>query len=178
MLCKDEIRALYGKISFDAVTLGMQHAEKRLEDALKTKDNLEKKAFAILGGYITISVATLGGAFFKIENGSSVFYSLIIIGIIFLLAAMMVLRSLKTPNYGTIGSYPDAWLRGGILDGNRDSTALNIAYILHDYQGAITISDESNEQRLKKLDTAIRLGELAAIVAIALSVLAFIYPLT
>ncbi len=143
-------------INLETARYALSDVRERLADALDTKKTLEQKAYTLLGGYITITMAIFGFATQVIDM--YMFWTLIIIGAIFSVGILFVLSSLKSSQYGAIGSYPDAWIREGVINGNNNALATNIAYITQDYQEPLKKSDASNGQKAYFLNCAVIAG--------------------
>ncbi len=144
-------------INLETARYALSDVMERLTDALDTKKTLEQKAYTILGGYITITMAIFG---FTTQQSSDtyLFWTLLIMGGFFSIGIVSVLFSLKSSQYGSIGSYPDAWIRDGVINGNDNALATNIAYITQDYQEPLTQSDASNKKKAFFLNCAIMAG--------------------
>jgi len=158
MLDKNEIESMYGKISLDAARLATDDAKLRLTDALDLSKSLEQKAFTVLGVYITITIAIFG---ILTRSSFHLGISLFVSGSIFYYGIIRALLSLKSSNYGCVGSSPDVWVREGVINGDDNSIALNLTYIARDYLNPIEESDQSNQKKAKNLNHAIISGSIA-----------------
>ena len=115
-MTNEEIQNFYGKISLKTAEMAFKDVKERLQDALDTKKSLEQKASTVLGGYITLDAAIFGLST-QVKNPFWIF-TLCVIGSTVLYGLVAALCSLRTSDYGAMGSYPDAWIREGIIDGD------------------------------------------------------------
>lgn len=167
MLTLEEIQST--KINISIIKEGVGQAEKRLSDALETKKSLEQKAFTLLSGYITISIALFGIAA-NLGKQHPMFYSMIIVGLCFCAGLIFLFNSLRSSDYGTLGRYPDTWLQPRTLDGDEGTLATILGYILHGYQKGIEVSDNSNKHKSTMLNRGVFLGMCAPFVFVLLYV--------
>jgi hypothetical protein len=136
-------------------------AEERLKDCLDTKKQLEQKAFVLLSGYITISLALFGliisGKLPYIFGLSSL---ILCIGICF------ILLTIKLSNYGNLGRHPEDFLgkrNYNYLTIDKKYQALMYAYNLEYLVDAINISKKSNTDKRLKINLAIYCGAIALV---------------
>ena len=141
----------------EIVKEGVSQAEKRLTDALDTRKQLEQKAFTLLGGYITVSMALFGFAA-TLGKQHLLFSTLLAMGALFFVGIIFLIRSLRTSDYGTLGRCPDIWLQQGTIDGTSATLATILAYVLYDYDNRIRVSDGSNNTKGELLNYAIMCG--------------------
>jgi len=133
-------------------------AEKRLDDVLEIKKELEQKSFALLGGYLTASLTLFSLALKFVEinfwlNSTAMFFGL---------GVIPLFLSLKTSLYGIKGRSPSSWLCDGqYLTAPDKNAPLIHAYILHGYDERIEQSIESNSKKSKFLNIAIWFGVLS-----------------
>ena len=163
------------KVDLGVVKEGVVQAEKRLTDALDTRKHLDQKAFTLLGGYATISMALFGVAATKLDQSSQWFFIMLALGCMFFLGLVALFLALKNSSYGTVGRYPDTWLQPGTLDGGETALATTLAYILHGYQGLIAVSDVSNGKKAFWLNVAILLGVASPGVFLLLLMLKYLF---
>lgn len=162
MITKKQIREIE---SFNLATLNeaLKLAEQRLNDALKTKEDLDKKSFSLLTIFLSLSATffSLPQIFKTFE--SALYWSLIIAGFLFLIGVIALLFCLWPKKYGTIGRYPDTFLQEGIINNDDNMLGYVMANILYDYQESIEISVTSNEERIKLFKIGIISGIIATI---------------
>ncbi len=133
-------------------------AEKRLDDVLEIKKELEQKSFALLGGYLTASLTlfSLALKFVQIDfwlNSTSMF---------FCLGVIPLFLSLKTSLYGIKGRSPSSWLCDAQYLTLPDEKIPTVhAYILHGYDERIEQSIKSNSRKSYLLNIAIWCGVLS-----------------
>ena len=75
--------------------------------------------------------------------------------LIFLSIFLFMFAVARGKEYGSLGRYPDAWLRKGVIDGDEDDYITNLIYILRDMQKAIATSGKNNRAKQKIMEWAI-----------------------
>lgn len=142
-------------LNLNAVKFYLDLAEKRLGDDLETKKQFEQKAFVLLSGYITASIALFSLAEkFKSE---SLFFNLT--AILFCMGILPLFFSLKSSAYGALGKNPKDWLQSidylAVVD---EKVPHMYAYTLWGFVKKINTSTVSNSKKAFYLNIAVLLG--------------------
>jgi hypothetical protein len=154
LLTKEFIRGLEG-LNGRAIKFYLDEAEKRLQDILNTKRELEQKAYVLFAGYITAAFALFGLA----ERLEDISYWLIGSAFFFCFGVVMLFFVINTSKYGTVGRNPYDWLEDPVyLTVKSNHLAHIYAYVLHDYIADIEISKQSNAYKVFYLRVAVLLG--------------------
>lgn len=141
-------------------------AEKRLGDALDTKEGHEKKAFEMLRSYVVVSLAAFGAAGFCIRGGyTELGPPLFLAGMAFTVGAGLALFALKARAYGAIGSDPSMWLVSSVIDGD-DSRVLPamLATVTFFHEQRIQESRQSNAKKGALVYGSVWIGTLTPVV--------------
>lgn len=162
MITKEQIKNIK-TFNISSLSEGLRQAEQRLNDSLTKKENIDKKSFTLLSIFLTFSTVLFTVAKLLISQQTTIFWSAIFAGVLFLAGTLLLFWSLRAMDYGTIGRYPDTWLQEGILDGDDDMRSYVLANILFDYQKSIAVSDESNNKKIRIVDVGIILGIIAPV---------------
>jgi hypothetical protein len=154
-----EIRDLKG-LNVNIIKEYISLAEKRLDDVLEIKKELEQKSFTLLGGYITASLSLFGLALKLVDYS----FWLNATAILFCCGVIPLFLSLKTSLYGIKGRSPSSWLETEdylTVERSGSGEACVYAYILHGYIPRIDQSIESNGKKSFYLNIAIWFGVLS-----------------
>ena len=146
-----------------------QQAQKRLEDVLNVKKELELKASALFGGYTTLALAVLAlaGSLHKTLGLTVDVAGLGAAGGLLTLGAVFFVLALKDQNYGQLGSNPEMWLTEGIINSAVDNALpAMLAYVTYHYQTRIETSIASNRKKVGWLRCGIGCGVLAPLALI------------
>jgi hypothetical protein len=147
-------------------------AAKRLADALDTKKAFEQKAFTLLGGYLTISLALFGagGAVHESTRMQHLFVPFFVTGVLFVLGTVCFLLALKDDVYGALASHPDMWLNAGTIDGPDTVLPTMLAYITFYHRERIDTSVAKNNSKAQWIRWGIYLGIAAPVIFMILVV--------
>lgn len=164
MLTLEQIRGtanINGAIAREAY----DQAETRLKDVLDTKRDFEQKAFALFGGYVTVSIAlfsTVGGLahWYGITR---LVIGLLVAAVIFLAGSGCFISALLIDDYGALGSDPSMWLQSGTIDGSDSVLPLMLAYITYYHKKRIDQSITANNKKAARIRNGIVLGIFAPI---------------
>lgn len=158
MITKEEIQKI-DHINTDAVEFFLKLAEDCLLDALKTKEELEKRAYIMFAGYIA-AISALVVLTQRVDSpviGLAI--SLLIFGI------FCLFLSIRTQAYGVHGIQPSKFLESDIYIRKEDWSDIGLlkAYVLWDYEIHIVASKKSNHFKANCIDSAVCLGLLSVI---------------
>lgn len=160
MLTKDQIKQI-PNFNHNLVKEAIRQAEQRLTDSLTKKENVDRKALALLSIFLTFATTLLAVLKLSFVEEAAIFLPVLLSGLCFLFGAGFLFVALKASDYGTLGRYPDTWLQDGILNGDEEMQSYVLANVLVDYQDSIKKSDASNERKIKFIDNGITLGMAA-----------------
>jgi hypothetical protein len=165
MMTLAELQA--AEINPDVAREAYEQSSKRLEDALTTKAGHEQKAFALLGGFIAVSLALFGaGSVFLSgeEQGDMVALPFLVAGVIQVVGACFFLWALLDDIYGALGSHPEMWLNRGTIDGGDAVLPAMLAYIAHHHRDRINRSVQANNSKAIKIRIGTVLGMVSLLV--------------
>lgn len=162
MITKEEIQKIDG-INRDAVEFFLKLAEDCLHDALKTKEELEKKAYIMFAGYI----AAISALVVLTQRVNSPIIGLAIALLIFGIFCLFL--SIRTQEYGVRGIQPSKFLESDIYIKKEEWNDVGLlkAYVLWDYEIHIVASKKSNELKANCIDFAVWSGLLSIVVLLS-----------
>jgi len=166
MLSKEDIKTIHN-FNVPLLKVALSQAEQRLQDALNSKENREKKSFSLLT--ITIGLFTASLAFSRVPfiNGTLLEVATLVFSTTQLFIIGFFFLSLKSREYGALGRAPDTWLIDGII--NSDDVQMEgyvLANILIDYQELIKKSNASNEKAIRFVDAGLILLILSPVISV------------
>ncbi len=163
MMTLDEIKA--ARINPAIAREAYSQASQRLADALATKTGHEQKAFGLLTGYVTVSLALFSVfGFLAGSENDALAPPFLVAGFMFVLGAAILVVSIWDSDYGTLGSDPKMWLEAGIIDGNDAVLSTMLAYVVYHHAQRIEISANSNRAKARRIRLGIGVGVVALLV--------------
>ena len=150
MLTETEIQNT--KVNLDVAKIALAEVEKRFDDLMQTKENMEKRTFPLLAGYAAMAT-------FLITHSVHLPAIIMFVGMIFLTASMM------GRDYGCKGTDPDFWLQPNTLDTDETGLAVLIAYEIYHYSQKLDTSRASLIRKRQFIDIAILFGCISIIFA-------------
>lgn len=171
MMTLEEIQK--AKINPSVAREAYEQVSARLNDLLDTKKTFEQKAFTLLSGYLTVSLALFGvaGALYRDEELAALMCPFAVAGGLLVLGAICFVVALKETQYGALASAPDMWLNSGTIDGDDSTVPLMLAYITYFHDNRISVSTRSNARKANWISCGIYIGIAAPFVLIALLLL-------
>ena len=175
MLTLAELRV--SQINPRIAEVAYEHAAKRLDDVLETKKSFEDKALALMGAYITVSLASFGavGLYLKEPDMKSFCVSFSIAGAMFAVGAVAFLMAIPAKQYGARASAPEMWLVPGILDGEDDILPYMMSCIARFHHDRIKLSQRANEEKASFLRAGILIGIFAPFIALLVLLLSSVF---
>lgn len=150
-------------VSYEIMQEALKQSEKRLEDFLDTKKDIERKAmflmcFCVLFCFVIAQI-------FKNTNILFLIYFLLVTAIALFNAALLPMK------FGTIGSEPGCFLKKDIIGGDNRTLAYVLAYITHSYKLRIDVSYKS----LKNKNKLVAIGSIMIMLSIACAIYAIFF---
>jgi hypothetical protein len=175
MITRKEIQNI-ATFNLPLLTEAMRQTELKVQDEHTRKERIDKRVYSLFPvsiGAMSILIASI--YFFESQKPLQVL-AILISGLIFFVSSVLLLRTFLSAAYSGLGRYPDTWLKEKIIkdqggsNGNNHISGILLATILHDYQGAILHSDESNSKRGRLLNKAIKLMMIAPLPLVILTI--------
>ena len=172
MLTETEI-ANIETFDLKALEEGLRQVELSLSDSLATKNSLDKKTTSLLTIFISFATIAVGFSNSSLFHSPSYSFSLgfYCLSFFFWLATAFLLKSLWCNDYGSLGRFPDTFLKKEYVEGVNTYYGYTLAVILRQYAERINKSDKLNEKRAWWINAAI----LSGIAAPLLSALIIIF---
>lgn len=158
-------------VTLQAAKEAHTQAAKRLDDALATKESLERKATSLLSAYVALSLASFAafrtwGDQAPDRFGPGFFFA----GAVCAVGAALAAAALWPRTYAVAGSDPAAWLRPGVIDGDEHAVARVLAFETRFHLDRIATSVAANEHKASLIRGAVGAG-LSVPVALAVLLL-------
>ncbi len=170
MLTKEAIKNLK-HINMSIVREALNQAEKKLTDVIETKKQIEQKAFILFNGYLTLLIGEISASFVVKTTHPNLFYFLVSLIPFFVLSLILIVVSLHSYKYGSLGSNPSMWLEKTTLEGNENSLKVMLGYITFYHQDRIKQSIQSNDAKLMLINLSAYSSLVGLIISLTISLI-------
>ena len=166
MMTLQEIQA--AQINIEVAREALTQVAQRLQDTHAVSGGHDQKAFALLAGFVAVSLGVFGAVAGLLMAGEAeLSMPFLVAGFAYVVGAACCMAALWDRPYGTLGSDPEMWLNTGTIDGDATALGRMLAYVTYYHKARIDRSVQSNRTKAKLLRFASILG-IAATGAIGL----------